>query len=85
MPRPAGVPCKVVYSKEFEGNAKSIEPDYKRLDEMLRGAEWVIARTDMRGLIDVVLNPGGGLPRVLVSAIVRDDEAAMVDIAAFPS
>ncbi|MBA3688657.1 MAG: hypothetical protein H0W81_07500 [Chloroflexi bacterium] len=84
MARPAGFPCKVVYSKEFDANSKAIEPDYKRLDDMMRGAEWVIARTEHRGLVDVILNPGGGLPRILMSAIVRDDEAVVVDIAAFP-
>lgn len=84
MPRPVGVPCKVVYSTDFDTSAKVIEPDYARLDDMLRGAEWVVARTDLRGLVAMVLNPGGGLPRVLVSAIVTDDEVQMVDIVVFP-
>ena len=84
MTRPAGVPCTVIRSPEFTAQAEAIEPDYERLDAMLFGGEWVIARSPLRGQVDVVLNPGGGLPRVLVTVDISDEEAILREIAAYP-
>lgn len=80
MARPEGVACEVVYSHDYEAQAKAIEPDYARLDEMMAGAEWVIARSPLRGDVIVILNPGGDLPRLAVSATIGDDQAEVTGI-----
>lgn len=80
MPRPEGVACEVIYSDEYDAQAQAIEPDYARLDEMIRGAEWVIARTSLRGEVTVTLNPGGGMPFLQVSATITDEQATVTGI-----
>jgi len=84
MARVPGVPCTVARSENFRAQAEAIEPNYARLDEMLSGTEWTVARTDLRGIVEIILNPGGGIPRLAVRAIVLEDEAELTSIEAFP-
>ncbi len=71
------IPRTVTYSDEYHRQAASIEADYRRLDEMMRGAEWVLARTPLRGAVIVTLNPGGRARHLEVYAEVTDAEAVV--------
>lgn len=73
-------PRSVTYSREYDEQARVIEPDYRRLDEMVRGAEWALARTELRGSVVVVLNPGGGQEYVELYADVMDNGAVVTGI-----
>ena len=82
MPRRSAVdldptPRTVTYSQEYLRHAEAIEADYRRLDEMMRGAEWVLARTPLRGEVIVTLNPGGTARHLDVYAEVTDAEAVV--------
>jgi hypothetical protein len=79
--RPEGVPCTVTYSHEFEAHALAMESDYRRLDEMMAGAEWAVSRTGVRGSVVVILNPGGNaLDWLEVRAFVEENGATITDI-----
>ena len=69
------IPRTVDYSAEYENCAAAIEPDARRLDEMMRGVEWVLSRTELRGEVAVVLNPGAGGRRLEVRATVANTGA----------
>lgn len=75
MARPQGVPCTVTYDDSFKKQAAEIEPDYRRLDKIMHGAEWVIARTELRGEVVVILNPGERLERLKVKATIGEEIA----------
>ena len=79
MPTPP-ISRTVTYSVEYERSAAAIEPDARRLDEMIRGAEWALARTEKRGEVVVVLNPGAGGLRLEVRATVTDTGAVVTRI-----
>ena len=74
----------VTWSEGFRRDASAIEPDYARLDSMLDGAEWILARTDLRGTVLVALSFRAAVPVVLrFKAKVSDDGGdALVSIAA---
>ena len=74
------VPRTVTYSKEYEKQAAAIEPDVQRLDAMMRGLEWALARTPLRGPVVAILNPGVGKPRLEVRATIADDGALVTGI-----
>jgi len=47
---------------------------------MVSGAEWVIARSSLRGDVVVILNPGGGKPRLAMSATITDENATVTGV-----
>jgi hypothetical protein len=66
------IPRTVTYDDRFYAQAKKFERDFRRLDEMVIGAEWTLARSPYLGLNRVVLNPGGGMPKLEVWADVGE-------------
>lgn len=78
--REKGIPCTVTYDDGFDAQMAKLAKDYPRIDEMVRGAEWAIARTELRGEIVVGLYAGGGGPYVIVEATVTDELAIATTI-----
>lgn len=74
------IPRSVTYSAEYAEQAATVEPDVRRLDEMIRGLEWVLARTPLRGSVLVVLDPGRGGPKLEVRATVEAQGALVTGI-----
>lgn len=70
--RAPGVACQVVYSKHFDADLAALDPSVPRREELLRGVEWVLGRTELRGAVRVVAVTGLGRPRLMFTASVED-------------
>ncbi len=78
--RDQGVPCTVTFEKGFDAQVDRLRKDFPRIDEMVRGAEWAIARSELRGDIKVGLYAGAGGPYLIVEATVGEEVAIAVKI-----
>lgn len=78
--RDKGVPCTVTFDRAFDEDVEALRGRYPRIDEMVRGAEWALARTELRGDVEVGLYPGGGGSYLVVEATVTDSLAVAARI-----
>jgi len=67
---PQHIPREVVRSEDFESAAKAIQPDVQRFDEVFRGIEWALARTEHIGDVVLTADLGFGGPFVRVRATI---------------
>lgn len=78
--REPGVPCKVVYSHEFDRQFEALDPDLARREEVLRGIEWGFALTPGRGRVCLVAALTSRGPRFGFYATVGEDEATVESV-----
>lgn len=73
-------PREVLTTPQFDAQAKAIQSDVKRFDELFTGIEWTIARSQYEGPVVLRADLGTNGPRVEVRAEVEEKQALLTGI-----
>jgi hypothetical protein len=69
-----------VPTPQFDAQARAIEPNVRRFDELFRGIEWALARTPQTGRVVLTADLGSAGPRVKVTATVEANTVTLTAI-----
>ena len=75
----APIPRDCRYGAEFESKISALDGVQDRREEMMRGVEWVLARTDLRGRVIVTVLVSWTGPRIEIYADVDDRLVEILD------
>lgn len=78
MPDPP-IPRDCRYAEEFERKIANIDEWQERREEILRGVEWVLARTEWRGPVIVTVLVSWMGPRIEIYAVVDEQLVEIED------
>lgn len=77
-------PREVVSSPEFQAQARRIESNVRRFDELFRGIEWALARSQREGPVVLTADLGSQGRKVQVTATVEATKVTLTGISMSP-